>query len=320
MFDVVALGEAIIDFTPIGYSESGCKIIEANPGGSPCNMLAVLSKFGKNTAIIGKVGNDEFGHTLLKTFTDHGIDTSSLFIDKEVNTTLAFVHLASEGQRSFSFYRSPGADTMLNIDEVSEEKVCNTKVFHFSTVSMSDEPSRQATLKAIYLAKKHNILISFDPNLRPNLWKNFNTAKTMIRTGLSFSDIVKISNNELEFLYGKNDITKNGKRLQDEYKVKLLFVTRGKRGVVVLKDDIVIQQDGFELNSVDTTGAGDTFCGAVLYKILEKNKSIEQLTKNDCEEIALFANATAALSTTVRGGFLCAPTLNQVEEFIKNKS
>lgn len=320
MFDVIALGEAIIDFTPIGYSELGCRIMEANPGGSPCNVLSVLSKFGKSTAFIGKVGNDEFGHTLVKVLSERGIDISSLFIDKSVNTTLSFVHLNSEGHRSFAFYRNPGADSMLNIDEIDEQKICDAKVFHFGTVSMSNEPSRQATLKAIYIAKKHNEIISFDPNLRPNLWKNFNTAKTMIRTGLSFADIVKISNNELEFLYGKNDIVKNGRRLQNEYKVKILFVTGGKDGVTVLKDDMAIQQPGFlEINAVDTTGAGDAFCGATIYKILNMNKKLEELTEKDCREIAIFANATAALSTKSRGGFLGAPSLEEVEELIQKK-
>lgn len=317
MFDVIALGEAIMDFTPIGYSKNGCKIMEANPGGSPCNTLATLSKFGKKTAIIGKVGNDEFGHSLLKTFSDFGIDTSSLFFDKKINTTLAFVHLDSEGQRSFSFYRSPGADMMLNSDEISEDKMSNTKIFHFSTVSMTDEPSRQATLKALYLAKKYKAIISFDPNLRPNLWKKFSIAKTMIKKALSSSDIVKISRSELEFLYGKNDLIENCRRLRNEYCIKLVFVTSGKDGAIALKDDIEIHQNGFKLDTIDTTGAGDVFCGAVLYKILEKDKNIEQLTKEECEEITTFANATAALSTTVRGGFLCTPSLEQVKQLLK---
>lgn len=318
MFDVIALGELLIDFIPHGYSKSGCKILEANPGGSSGSMLAVLSKFGKSTAFIGKVGNDEFGHFLARMISERNIDTSGLIIDSEYNTTLAFARIDADGRSSFSFYRNQGADSMLMEAEIDEKMICDSKIFSFTTFSLSKEPVRQATLKALEIAKANNVLISFNINLKPTIWKNFNTSKMMIKLGLDFADIVKITKSELDFLYGTNDEMVNAKKLLKEYKPKILFITKGENGVTLIKDDIIVYKDGFKVNTVDTTGSGNSFFGAALYKILDFNKDIEAITKEECEQIAIFANATAAICVTRHGGFLGCPTVEDVNNFIRS--
>lgn len=319
MFDVVSLGEVLIDFIPVGISQSGCKLLEASPGGSPCNMLAVLSKFGKSTTFIGKVGNDEFGHFLSTSLSDCNIDTSNLVFDSAANTTLAFIHLGPDGQSAFSFYRNPGADMLLNSNEIKEDVIANSKIFYFGSFSLSEEPVCQATLRAVEIAKKNNLLIAFSPNFRPYIWKNFNTAKNMIKLGLKNADIVKITSSELDFIYGKNDVIVNGKRLLNEYNIKFLFVTGGEKGAVAMKDNIIVKKSAFEVQTVDNIGSGNAFLGAVVYKILNINKDIKDITEEECEDITIFANATAALSITKHGGFLGAPSIEEVQSLINSK-
>lgn len=206
--DVVALGELLIDFTECGDSERGNPIPEANPGGAPCNVLAMLNKLGKKTAFIGKVGNDTFGKMLAKTVSDSGTDISNLLYDEKVPTTLAFVHTLADGEREFSFYREPGADMMLKKSDVNEELLNSTKIFHFGTLSSTHENPREATRYAIDTAKQAGALISFDPNLREPLWNDLNDARHEIEYGLSKCDILKISDNELEFVTGVSDYDK----------------------------------------------------------------------------------------------------------------
>ena len=227
-YDVIALGELLIDFTMNGQSEQGNNMFEACPGGAPCNVLALLNKMGKKTAFIGKVGKDQFGALLRDTITEAGIDASNLMVDENVNTTLAFVHTFPDGDREFSFYRNPGADMMLTADEVNPEVVKDTKVFHFGTLSMTHEGVREATKKAVETAKANGCLVSFDPNLRPPLWSSLDLAKEQMEYGFGKCDILKISDNEIQFVSGKEDYDEGIAYLQETYNIPLILLTMGK--------------------------------------------------------------------------------------------
>lgn len=226
MFDITALGELLIDFTPAGVSPAGNKLFEMNPGGAPANMLAAASRLGASTAFLGMVGKDQFGQFLEKTLKDNRIDTQGLKFTQSINTTLAFVHLDEQGDRSFSFYRIPGADMMLSEEDLEVEVLKLSGIFHFGSISMTGEPSRSATLKALEISKNSGAIISYDPNLRPLLWKSLAEAKERILNGLNFADILKISGEELEFITGEKDIVRRTKEL-NKYGVKLIIVTLG---------------------------------------------------------------------------------------------
>lgn len=259
MNDVIALGELLIDFTPHGVSDQGNATLEVNPGGAPCNVLSILNRLGCSTEFIGKVGNDGFGKLLNKTLIEEGIGEKGLILSDEYNTTGAFVHLDESGDRSFSFYRNIGADIMLEEDEIDEALIKNSKVFHFGTLSLTHNPSKSATKKAIKIAKDNNLLISFDPNYRPGLWKSENEAKDAIVYGLQECDIVKISDNELEFVTGTNNIDEGIKIIKEKFDIKLILVTLGEKGSAYSYKECINYRDGFKSNVVDTTGAGDAF-------------------------------------------------------------
>lgn len=314
MYDVVALGEMLVDFAVAGESDQGNTIFEACPGGAPCNVLAMLNKLGKKTAFIGKVGNDQFGKLLKSTIEEIGIESKALLLDDEVHTTLAFVHTFPDGDRDFSFYRNPGADMMLTEKDVDYEMIEQSKVFHFGTLSMTDEPVRGATKKALDVAKEAGCLISFDPNLRPPLWKSLDMAKEMMEYGFGYCDILKISDNEIQFVSGMEDYDEGIQYLIEKYNIPLIFLTLGKDGSRAYYKGIRITQPGFEVETVETTGAGDTFCGSVLSKIIEK--SLDSLTEKDLEEILVFANAAAALVTTRKGAINSMPERKEVMEMI----
>ena len=229
-YDVVALGELLIDFTENGVSGQGNPLFEANPGGAPCNVLAMLSKLGDKTAFIGKVGKDFFGEQLKGAITEVGINADSLYMDEEVHTTLALVHTYPDGDRDFSFYRNPGADMMLREDELNEDLLKNTKVFHFGTLSMTDEGVRNATKKAVAIAKESGAVISFDPNLRPPLWKSLDDAKEQTAYGLSKCDILKISDNEILWFTGEEDFDAGIRKLKEQYDIPLIMLSMGKEG------------------------------------------------------------------------------------------
>ena len=314
-FDVVALGELLIDFTEYAKSDRGNKIFEANPGGAPCNVLALLQKLGKKTAFIGKVGNDQFGRILCETINSIGIDSSNLVFDNEIPTTLAFVGKTPDGDREFSFYRNPGADMMLNADEVDEDLLKNAKIFHFGTLSMTHEAVRGATITAIKKAKENGAIISLDPNLREPLWKSLDEAKTQMKDALSYCDILKISDNEIEFLTGETDYDEGVKKIREEYNIPLICVTMGKDGSRAYYNDIKVVAGGFyQENIVDTTGAGDTFCGSVLNYICENG--LENLSEKQIEEMITFANAAASLVTTKAGAILSMPTEAEIEKLL----
>lgn len=314
-FDVVALGELLIDFTEYAKSDRGNKLFEANPGGAPCNVLALLQKLGKKTAFIGKVGNDQFGRILCETINSIGIDSSNLIFDNEIPTTLAFVGKTPDGDREFSFYRNPGADMMLNADEVDEDLLKNAKIFHFGTLSMTHETVRGATISAIKKAKENGAIISLDPNLREPLWKSLDEAKTQMKAALSYCDILKISDNEIEFLTGETDFDEGVKKIREEYNIPLICVTMGKDGSRAYYNDIKVVAGGFyQENIVDTTGAGDTFCGSVLNYICENG--LENLSEKQIEEMITFANAAASLVTTKAGAILSIPTEAEIEKLL----
>lgn len=313
--DVTALGELLIDFTENGVSPQGNPLMEANPGGAPCNVLAMLSKLGHRTAFIGKVGADMFGRRLRQVVTDAGIDTSGLVEDKVVNTTLAFVHTFADGDRDFSFYRNPGADMMLTADEVNKELLKDCRIFHFGTLSMTAEGCRKATEEAIKTAKQAGALLSFDPNLREPLWDSLATAKERTLYGLEHCDILKISDNEIEWLTGEKDYKRAAELLKTKYEIPLILVSLGKQGSLAFSDVAFAEVPGYEVDTIETTGAGDTFCACVLHYILEKG--FRPYKRQELEEMLTFANAAAAIVTTRKGALAVMPTKEEVEALIR---
>lgn len=314
-YDVIALGELLIDFTMNGQSEQGNNMFEACPGGAPCNVLALLNKMGKKTAFIGKVGKDQFGTLLRDTITEAGIDTSNLMVDENVNTTLAFVHTFPDGDREFSFYRNPGADMMLTADEVNPEVVKDTKVFHFGTLSMTHEGVREATKKAVETAKANGCLVSFDPNLRPPLWSSLDLAKEQMEYGFGKCDILKISDNEIQFVSGKEDYDEGIAYLQETYNIPLILLTMGKDGSRAYYKGMRVERPGFSVKAIETTGAGDTFCGSSLNYLVDHD--FENLTEEQLGEMLTFANAAAALVTTKKGAIKAMPVKEEVLELIQ---
>lgn len=316
-FDVVALGELLIDFTENGISAQGNPILEANPGGAPCNVLAMLNKLGKKTAFIGKVGNDTFGRQLAEEVQQSGTDTTNLILDDTVHTTLAFVHTFPDGEREFSFYRNPGADMMLKKEEVMADIIKEAKIFHFGTLSSTHEGVRAATRYAIDIAKESGAMISFDPNLREPLWDSLEDARKEIEYGLSKCDILKISDNELEFMTGTKDYSKGVEILREQYDIKIIFVTLGKDGSLACYKDLTSEQPTFsEIKAIEKTGAGDTFEGCALNYLLEHD--IDSLTENDLSDLLVFANAGASLITTRKGALKVMPDKTEIENLIRD--
>lgn len=315
-YDVTALGELLIDFTENGRSSQGNPLFEANPGGAPCNLLAMLSKLGHQTAFLGKVGDDAFGRMLRERTSGAGIDVSALRTDPEVPTTLALVHTLPGGDRDFSFYRKPGADVMLRSDELDLDKIAHSRIFHFGTLSLTEEPVRSATRTAIEYAKAHGCLLSFDPNLRPPLWGSEEEARRQISYGLSQCDILKISDNEITFMTGETDIEAGVKKLLDKYHIPLVFATMGPDGSKAFYQGHVVTAPPFLTpDTIETTGAGDTFGGCALHFIL--TCGMDGLTKEQLSELLTFANAAAALVTTRKGALCVMPDKEEVLAFMK---
>ena len=329
-YDVTALGELLIDFTMNGESGQGNPLFEANPGGAPCNVLAMLQKLGRRTAFIGKVGNDMFGAMLEERVRSTGINLEGLKKDESVHTTLAFVRTLADGDRDFSFYRSPGADMMLREEEVEETLICDSKIFHFGTLSMTDTVVEQATKKAIAIAKESGCLLSFDPNLRPPLWSSLKKAKEKIAYGLRVCDILKISDNEIAFMTGTEDIDEGIRRIREDYQIPLIFATLGKEGSRAYYQDMVVSVPGFiNPNTIETTGAGDTFCACALNAVLEHGAKqgadgaedtrgmLRDLSREDLTELLTFANGAASLITTRKGALCVMPKKEEVLEYIR---
>ena len=314
-YDVTALGELLIDFTENGKSAQGNPLFEANPGGAPCNVLAMLTKLGHKTAFIGKVGDDFFGKQLREAITEVGIDSTGLLSDPEIHTTLAMVHTYPDGDRDFSFYRNPGADMMLTEDEINTTFISQAKIFHFGTLSMTQDSVRAATKKAVKAAKESGALISFDPNLREPLWSSLELAKEQMNYGFSQCDILKISDNEIQFVTGKEDYDEGIRCLQEKYQIPLILLTMGKEGSRAYYKGMRVECSGFSVKTIETTGAGDTFTGSVLNYLLEHD--FNNLTEKQLEELLKLANAAAAIVTTREGVIRAIPKKSEIEELLQ---
>lgn len=314
-YDVVALGELLIDFTENGKSLQGNMIMEANPGGAPCNVLSMLSRLGKKTAFIGKIGNDIFGSQLEKALHEVGIDTKGLKRDDTVNTTLAFVHTKKDGDREISFYRNPGADMMLEKSDLEEDILKRCKIFHFGSLSMTHKLCREATEKAVSIAESNGAVISFDPNLRSVLWNDIEEARRQIKYGLRHCNILKISDNEIQWLAGESNYDRAVEKIQAKFNIPMILLSMGKSGSRVYMGELRVEQPAYiQKNTIETTGAGDTFCACILYFVLEygwRNYQREEL-----DRILVFANAAASIITTRKGALRVMPSKSEIENLI----
>lgn len=314
-YDVVALGELLIDFTQNGLSAQGNPLLEANPGGAPCNVLALLSKLGHKTAFLGKVGQDGFGDQLADALTEVGIDTRGLRRDPVVHTTLAVVHTHPDGDREFSFYRNPGADMNLRTEELDRELLADTTIFHFGSLSMTDEPCRSASREAIALAEASGALLSFDPNLREPLWHSLDDAKEQILYGMAHCQILKISDNEIQWLSGLEDYDEGIAWLRSQFNIPLILLSLGKDGSRAYCGDVRVEVPAHLMpNTIETTGAGDTFFGGVLHYILEHGW--HPYSEAELNEMLAFANAGAALITTRKGALRVMPERSEIEALL----
>lgn len=315
-YDVIALGELLIDFTENGQSAQGNPLFEANPGGAPCNVLSMLAKMNHKTAFIGKVGNDLFGYQLKSVITEVGIDSSFLLLDDEVHTTLAMVHTCPDGDRDFSFYRNPGADMMLCEEEVPEELFGETEIFHFGTLSMTHEGVRNATKKAIRISKEKGALISFDPNLRPPLWESLNTAREQVAYGFSVCDFLKISDNEVQWFTGEEDYDLGIEKIRKKYRIPLIVLSMGKKGSRAYYQDLRVESAPFlQETTIETTGAGDTFGACCLHFLLKYG--IFNLDEVKLNEMLTFANAAASIVTTRKGALRVMPEIFEIQKLIE---
>ena len=313
--DVIAMGEVLIDFAMRGTDENGYPLMQANPGGAPGNYLAALAKYGFRTGFIGKVGNDAFGHMLKRSLSEIGIDTTGLLMSDRVFTTLAFVTFDENGDRSFSFARKPGADTDLRFEECDLKLIDQAKVFHFGTLSLTDEPVKTTTKKLVTYAKDQGKLISFDPNLRLPLWESDLAAKESIFWGLEQADVVKISDEEVEFLWGISP-QEGAEKILNEYGVRLVFVTLGPEGCLYANKNGCGMVAAPAVNPIDTTGAGDIFGGSAMSRILKTGKAPKDLMPDEMEQIVRFASAAASLSTERAGGMGSVPSEEEVRDLI----
>ncbi|WP_230399598.1 carbohydrate kinase family protein [Novisyntrophococcus fermenticellae] len=318
-YDVTALGELLIDFTENGISGQGNPMFEANPGGAPCNVLAMLTKLGHKTAFIGKVGNDFFGKQLKATLDELGINSDHLLMDDKIHTTLALVHTYPDGDRDFSFYRNPGADMMLTEEEVPETLIRDSRIFHYGTLSMTDEGVRAATKKAIQIAEESGAIISLDPNLRPPLWNTLEEAREQVLYGLAHCQVLKISDNEIQWLTGEEDFTAGVNWIRSRFDIKLILVSMGREGSRAYYGDKMVEAAPFlQEKTIETTGAGDTFGGCILHYVAEHG--LDHLTEEQLSDMLTFANGAASLITTKKGALRVMPEEKEIEGLIKSRA
>ncbi len=314
--DIAALGEVLIDFAQVSVEDDGYPVLKAQPGGAPANFLAAACRYGCTAALLSKVGGDRFGRLLKQTLADCGIDTDGVRTDPDAFTTLAFVTLDDAGERSFSFARKPGADTRLSPDEIDGERIAAARVFHFGTLSLTDEPAASATRRALSIAKAHGLLISLDPNLRLPLWNCADDARAATEWALRQADVVKISEEEIAFLWGMT-VDAGCEKLLREYGVSLVYATRGANGCYAATRRCAVSVPcPAGIIPVDTTGAGDLFGGAAMSRLLQFNKRPDALTENELREIVRFAVAAASLSTERPGGIGSVPEPEEVERVL----
>lgn len=316
MFDIIALGELLIDFTAHGFSENGSYLFEQNPGGAPANVLVSLSKLGKSTALLGMVGTDQFGSFLKNVLNENNVNTQGLKFSETVNTTLAFVHLKEDGDRVFSFYRNPGADMMLTIEDLNFKMIKSSKIFHFGSLSLTNEPSRSATLAAVTYAKENGLIISYDPNLRPLLWSSLDTAKQQIISCLKYADILKISEEEFYFITEIKNLD-IGTDLLYNQGISIILITLGEEGCYYRYKGGSGRVKGYKVNSIDTTGAGDGFLGGVLFNFCNMTLAeIKDIDKESFEAIIKMGNAVGALVTTKKGAIPSMPILAEINDLL----
>lgn len=313
MYDITALGELLIDFTYSGISSAGMKLFEQNPGGAPVNALAALARCGLKTAFIGKVGNDMHGQFLKKTLEETGISTEGLIVDPSVFTTMAFVAINNNGERCFSFARNPGADTMLTVDEIDAKIIQSGKIFHIGSLSLTNEPSKSATLNALQIAKNSGCVISYDPNYRASLWNNEEKAKQEMRQVLPNVDIMKLSNEETALLTDQRS-PKDAADYLIQKGISIVAVTLGAKGAYVATKEGGQIVPGFNSHVVDTTGAGDSFWGGFLSQLIQRGKSPSDISLEDAVQFVQFGNALASLCVEKRGGIPSMPTLSEIEK------
>lgn len=317
--DVVALGELLIDFTENGVSEQGNPLLEANPGGAPCNVLSMLQKLGKQTAFIGKVGNDGFGNLLEKAIVEQGISSVGLKKDDEVHTTLALVLKLANGDRDFAFYRKPGADVNINADEIDEDLIRKARLFHFGSLSLTDEPARSATQKAIGIAEDAGLIISFDPNLREPLWPSLDAAHEQIDYGMKHAHVLKISDNEIQWFTGREDFDEGIQKLKEDYpNLKLICLSMGPDGSRAYYNDLKVEQAPFlQAGTIETTGAGDTFCANMIDAVLDNG--LDGFDEEKLQTMLIRANAAASIVTTRKGALRVMPTVEEIDAFLKER-
>ncbi|MBW7476341.1 carbohydrate kinase [Paenibacillus oenotherae] len=317
-FDIVALGELLIDFTPKTVPGEDETYFQKNAGGAPANVLAALARQGKRTAFIGKVGADSFGSFLASVLEDSGVSTSGLVYSDTASTTLAFVELNSDGDRSFTFYRKPGADMMLEQSEVNLDIIANAAIFHFGSLSMTHEPARSATFAALAHAKEQGKLISYDPNLRLPLWPDEATACTQILAAMPYADVVKVSEEELLFLTGSQDLATGAKQLKERFGLSLLCVTLGEKGCYYQAGAYTGHVPAFSVQAIDTTGAGDAFMGGLLSRLLDYGARPSGLSDQELQDIIRHGTASGSLATTKRGGIPAMPSKAEVAALLVN--
>ena len=313
-YDVTSLGEILIDFTYHSVSENGAALFEQNPGGAVANLLAAVQKLGGKTAFIGKVGNDMHGLFLKDVIEKAGVSTEGLLIDDNYFTTLAFVNLSPSGERSFSFARKPGADTQITKDDVNYDIIKDSKIFHIGSLSMTDEPACTATFEALEFAKKNGLIVSYDPNYRKMLWKDEETAVKGMRAILGYVDIIKISDEEIHLLTDTDNPQDATKELMDKG-IDCVVITLGSKGAYIATRNADVTSSCPDGKVVDTTGAGDSFMGAFLYKMSHNNKKPCELTKEDITEYAEFANKVATIVVGRRGALNSMPSMEEVLNF-----
>lgn len=317
MYDFVSIGEMLIDFTPCGKGETGAPLYQQNPGGAPANVACVMARLGRRAAFVGKVGRDSFGEACKASLEAVGCDSSHLVLSGAHGTTLAFVTLSPDGNRDFSFYRNrTTADVNLLPEDIDPELYGRTKLFHFGSVSLTQEPCRSTVLQAVKKASDAGAVISFDPNLRAPLWRSLEEAKETILASLPLCDLLKISDEEQHFLFGDLSEDQVGQKLCGEYGIRLAVITRAKDGCTAFAGGRRFDSPAYDVKTIDTTGAGDAFWAGVLLRLLEIGRPAEQLQDGEIRDVLRFANALGSLVTTRRGAIAAIPERKEIEALI----
>lgn len=317
--DVCTFGEILIDFTDAGKTETGAKLFAQHPGGAPANVAVGVSRLGGKSAFIGKIGTDMHGTLLKGVLEDEGVDVSNLVEDDNHFTTLAFVEVSEDGERNFSFARKPGADTQMRFEEMNPSLISTSAIFHVGSLSLTHEPSRTSTHKAIDLAKENGVIISYDPNYRASLWPNVETAIEQMRSLIPEADIMKISDEETTLLTGYPEPEEAAKALIDQG-VSIVAVTLGSEGALVANREGQRKVAGFKSQVADTNGAGDSFWAAMLIQVAQSGKKADELTLDELAEFARFANGVAALTVRKPGAIPAMPTFQETVDFLAKEA